>query len=129
MNSEELIKRLNIFSKNDIIKAVALYADECTAWNILYRLKDETWHKLHSAQRKAFDDAKTAIVNLANWQADMADRYGNGETVKIGNIPNKELRRGEKLELTVKEAFEIEEKIDKKINKLLKLYENKEAER
>lgn len=121
MNAEELIKRLNIFSKNDIIKAVALYADKCTVWNILYRLEDETYHKLHSAQRKAFDDVKTAIDNLSKWQADMADRYGNGETVKIGNIPSEELKRGEKLELTVKEAFEIKEKIDKKINKLLRI--------
>ena len=51
----------------------------------------------------------------------MCIAYGDGKSVKLTNIPPKEITKGTALVRALKSATEAEQKLDKKISKMLKI--------
>ena len=49
----------------------------------------------------------------------MCIAYGDGKSVKLTNIPLEEITKGAALERALKSAAEAEQKLDKKISKML----------
>ena len=51
----------------------------------------------------------------------MCLKYGDGQTVKLCDIPTLDINRGATLEKELKEATEKERRLDKQVNRILKI--------
>lgn len=116
----ELLKKLSKYSKEDIIEALGR---QCQADFIINGILNDLEY---IASKRVFDDYDKAIKEhedafeaYIEWKNQMCIAYGDGKSVKLTNIPPEEITKGAALERTLKSAAEAEQKLDKKISKML----------
>jgi hypothetical protein len=108
------------YSKEDIIEALG---QQCQADFIIRGILNDLEY---IASKRVFDDYDKAIKEhkdafeaYIEWKNQMCIAYGDGKSVKLTNIPPEEITKGAALERTLKSAAEAEQKLDKKISKML----------
>lgn len=116
----ELLKKLSKYSKEDIIEALG---QQCQADFIIRGILNDLEY---IASKRVFDDYDKAIKEhkdafeaYIEWKNQMCIAYGDGKSVKLTNIPPEEITKGATLERALKSTAESEQKIDKKISKML----------
>lgn len=118
----ELLKKLSKYSKEDIIKALG---QQCQADFVIRVILDELEYiaskRVLDNHDKAIKAHKDAFVAYIEWKNQMCIAYGDGKSVKLTDIPPEEITKGAALERALKSAAEAEQKLDKKISKMLKV--------
>lgn len=116
----ELLKKLSKYSKEDIIEALGR---QCQADFIIRGILNDLEY---IASKRVFDDYDKAIKEhkdafeaYIEWKNQMCIAYGDGKSVKLTNIPPEEITKGAALERALKSTAEAEQKLDKKISKML----------
>lgn len=116
----ELLKKLSKYSKEDIIEALG---QQCQADFIIRGILNDLEY---IASKRVFDDYdkaikehKDAFESYIEWKNQMCIAYGDGKSIKLTNIPLEEITKGAALERALKSAAEAEQKLDKKISKML----------
>ena len=116
----ELLKKISKYSKEDIIEALGR---QCQADFIIRGILNDLEY---IASKRVFDDYDKAIKEhkdafeaYIEWKNQMCIAYGDGKSVKLTNIPPEEITKGATLERALKSTAESEQKIDKKISKML----------
>ncbi len=116
----ELLKKFSKYSKEDIIEALGR---QCQADFIIRGILNDLEY---IASKRVFDDYDKAIKEhkdafeaYIEWKNQMCIAYGDGKSVKLTNIPPEEITKGAALERALKSTTEAEQKIDKKISKML----------
>nr|DAU53242.1 MAG TPA: hypothetical protein [Caudoviricetes sp.] len=111
---------LSKYSKEDIIEALGR---QCQADFIIRGILNDLEY---IASKRVFDDYDKAIKEhkdafeaYIEWKNQMCIAYGDGKSVKLTNIPPEEITKGAALERALKSTAEAEQKIDKKISKML----------
>lgn len=116
----ELLKKLSKYSKEDIIEALG---QQCQAdfiiRGILNNLEYIASKRVFDDYDKAIKEHKDAFKAYMEWRKQICIAYGDGESIKLTNIPPEEITKGAALERTLKSAAEAEQKLDKKISKML----------
>lgn len=122
MTEAEMVKRLNSFSKAQIINAIVK-----TYWykgsverlisNLEYIEKDEILKKHKEVIKEESEITKQYI----KWRGDMIEKYGTEGTLKWIDIPHDELMKGANLESRMKAIREKESRISGKINSLFEM--------
>lgn len=117
----ELLKKLSKYPKEDIIEALGrqFQADYIIS-RIVYELEEQETQKVFKDHEKAFDDLISAHNAYKEWKKEMCVKYGDGKTVKLSAIPPEEITHGATLEKAINKATETEQRLSKKIDKLLK---------
>lgn len=119
---EETLKKLSAYKKEEIIKALGRsYQSEYIAEQMLDYLESKKEKDLLDRHRKAIDKEITARKAFMDWKNEMCEKYGDGQTVKLLNIPPTDINRGAALEKALKEATEEEQMLDKQVNKMLRI--------
>lgn len=119
-DTEKYIKRLNKFSKEQIIRAISeSHFSYFILDGLITDLEYQAQQDLLSKHSSAIDAERAAAQACMDWRREMCDRYGNGGNCKLKDIPNDEIKRGAKLELKWKEAQAKERAFDKRVNKAL----------
>lgn len=118
----ELLKKLSKYSKEDIIKALG---QQCQADFVIRVILNELEYiaskRVLDDHDKAIKAHKDAFEVYIEWQNRMCIAYGDGKSVKLTDIPSEEITKGAALERALKSAAEAEQKLDKKISKMLKV--------
>lgn len=116
----ELLKKLSKYSKEDIIEALG---QQCQADFIIRGILNDLEY---IASKRVFDDYdkaikehKDAFESYIEWKNQMCIAYGDGKSVKLTNIPPEEITKGAALERALKSTAGAEQKLDKKISKML----------
>lgn len=116
----ELLKKISKYSKEDIIEALGR---QCQADFIIRGILNDLEY---IASKRVFDDYDKAIKEhkdafeaYIEWKNQMCIAYGDGKSVKLTNIPPEEITKGAALERALKSTAEAEQKLDKKISKML----------
>lgn len=116
----ELLKKFSKYSKEDIIEALGR---QCQADFIIRGILNDLEY---IASKRVFDDYdkaikehKDAFETYIEWKNQMCIAYGDGKSVKLTNIPPEEITKGAALERALKSTAEAEQKLDKKISKML----------
>lgn len=116
----ELLKKFSKYSKEDIIEALGR---QCQADFIIRGILNDLEY---IASKRVFDDYDKAIKEhkdafeaYIEWKNQMCIAYGDGKSVKLTNIPPEEITKGAALERALKSTAEAEQKLDKKISKML----------
>lgn len=116
----ELLKKFSKYSKEDIIEALGR---QCQADFIIRGILNDLEY---IASKRVFDDYDKAIKEhkdafeaYIEWKNQMCIAYGDGKSVKLTNIPPEEITKGAALERALKSTAEAEQKLDKKIRKML----------
>lgn len=116
----ELLKKFSKYSKEDIIEALGR---QCQADFIIRGILNDLEY---IASKRVFDDYDKAIKEhkdafeaYIEWKNQMCIAYGDGKSVKLTNIPPEEITKGAALERALKSTAEVEQKLDKKISKML----------
>lgn len=118
----ELLKKLSKYSKEDIIEALGKqYKADFIISGIINDLEQKASQKALDDHSKALDALISAREAFLKWRKEMCVRYGNGKTVKRSNIPQEEIKKGAVLERALQEATETEQRLDKKVNRMLKI--------
>ncbi|MBE5716616.1 MAG: hypothetical protein EGR74_10090 [Ruminiclostridium sp.] len=116
----ELLKKISKYSKEDIIEALGR---QCQADFIIRGILNDLEY---IASKRVFDDYDKAIKEhkdafeaYIEWKNQICIAYGDGKSVKLTNIPPEEITKGAALERALKSTAEAEQKLDKKISKML----------
>lgn len=118
----ELLKKLSKYSKEDIIEALGKqYQADFIISGIINDLEQKASQKALDDHSKELDALISAREAFLKWRKEMCVRYGNGKTVKRSNIPQEEIKKGAVLERALQEATETEQRLDKKVNRMLKI--------
>lgn len=116
----ELLKKISKYSKEDIIEALGR---QCQAdfiiRGILNDLEYIALKRVFDDYDKAIKEHKDAFEAYIEWKNQMCIAYGDGKSVKLTNIPPEEITKGAALERALKSTAEVEQKLDKKISKML----------
>lgn len=116
----ELLKKLSKYSKEDIIEALR---QQCQADFVIRVILNELEYiaskRMLDDYDKAIEVHKDAFGAYIEWKNQMCIAYGDGKRVKLTNIPLEEITKGAALERALKSAAEAEQKLDKKISKML----------
>lgn len=119
---EEALKKLSAYKKEEIIEALGRsYQSEYIAEQMLDYLESRKEKALLDRHRKAIDKEIAARKAFMEWKKEMCEKYGDGQTVKLSNIPPTDINRGAALEKALKEATEEERRLDKQVNKMLRI--------
>ena len=118
----ELLKKLAKYSKEDIIEALGKqYQADFIISGIINDLEHRASQKALDDHGKALDVLIAAREAFSKWRNKMCARYGDGKSVKLADIPPEEISKGAALEKALKEATETEQRLDKKVNRMLKI--------
>lgn len=122
MTEVEMTKKLNKFSKAQIINAIVKTYSyrgivERLISNLEYLEKDQILKK-HS---EAIKEESEITKQYFKWRGDMIEKYGENGKVRLIDIPNDELTKGADLESRMKAAREKERRLDEKVNSILGL--------
>lgn len=118
---ENLIK-LSKYSKKDIIEALGnQYDSDFIVSRMVMEIENKETQKAIGEHEKALSAESEAIEAYYSWLDEMCDKYGYNGKVTLLSLPEHELARGAKLETALKKATETERKLDKKVNRVLKL--------
>ena len=118
----ELLKKLAKYSKEDIIEAIGKqYQADFIISGIINDLEHRASQKVLDDHGKALDALIAAREAFSKWRNEMCARYGDGKSVKLADIPPEEISKGATLEKALKEATETEQRLDKKVNRMLKI--------
>lgn len=118
----ELLKKLSKYSKEDIIEALGKqYQADFIISGIINDLEQKASQKTLDDHSKALDALISAREAFLKWRKEICVRYGDGKTVKLSNIPPEEISKGVVLERALQEATETEQRLDKKVNRMLKI--------
>ncbi len=116
------LEKLKLYSKEEIIEALGhCYQSDYIVAHIINELDDRKVQKALSEHEKAIDILNSARTAYMKWRTDMCERYGNGRTVKISDIPPSDFQEGVFLERNLYTAEQNEAALDKRVNKLLKI--------
>lgn len=119
-DTEEYIKKLNKFSKEQIIRRLSeIHSSYRVLDRLITDLEYQTQQDLIGKHSSAVDAERAAAKAYMDWRRKACDRYGNGEKCKLQDIPNAEIVIGARLELEWKEARAKERALDKRVNKAL----------
>lgn len=119
---KDTLKKLSAFKKEEIIEALGCsYNSEYTAEQMLVCLESKKEKDLLDKHGKAIDKTITARKAFTAWKTEMCEKYGDGQTVKLSNIPPTDISRGAALEKALKKATEEEQRLDKQVNRMLGL--------
>ena len=116
---EELAK----YSKEEIIEALGRFRmlDGDDVDMLLIELEYIRKNKAIEEHKKAIEAEDAAFDAYVGWQKKIIAEYGDVEKVKYNQIPDSELRQGEKLENAWNAARKKEKRLDAKVRKLLNL--------
>ncbi len=118
----ELLKELSKYSKEDIIEALGRqYQADFIISGIVGDLEYIASKRLLDDHGRAIKTREDAFGAYMEWRNQMCRAYGDGKSVKLLNIPPEEITKGAALERALKNATEAEQKLDRKISKMLKV--------
>ena len=118
----ELLKKLSKYSKEDILKALGRqYNIDYIICGMINDLESMEMNAAFEKHDKAFNDSIAARLLYLDWKKEMCVKYGNGKTVKLSDIPKEEITRGAELERALIKATKTEQRLERKVDKLLKL--------
>lgn len=118
--TKENLQGLKAYTKDEIIEAMANHfnADKLSK-DILYICKQKRGCKIFAEHDKALKAEISARNKYCEWLKEICVKYGDGEKVKISELPMEEITYGVKLENALKTAEKKQERLDKKINEIL----------
>lgn len=121
----EDIKTLKTYKKEEILESLK-HAARCRAFDIdlimadmLSYLENKKRKEAFAAQDKAVDAKIEAMKAFQKWNSEICEKYGNGETCKLSDIPPDEIERGAALENQLNEAIKKAQRLDAKVTRLL----------
>lgn len=95
LNNKKLKVELSKHSKQDIIDAI------CHEWgadhlisNLLRFIFEKESNRALVEERKAFTEENKACETYIAWNKNVVEKYGDGKTVKIIDVPQEEYERG-----------------------------------
>lgn len=116
MNIDVLKNELKKYTKEDIIESLAYRWDAgLIIPEIIQRCETRVFDRLVKAREKAQTDYDKKLSCYLKWRNEMCHKYGDGQTVKLADIPQKEISYGAKLEREIKKIDEICEKCNKQM--------------
>ena len=124
---KEDIKNLKAYKKEEILEALEhadrykLYHVELITADMVSYLENKKRNEVFAAHDKAIWQKTEAIKAFQKWKSEMCEKYGDGESCKLVDIPPDEIERGAALERRMKEAIKKERALDTKINRLLEI--------
>lgn len=120
----KLVKKLEKYSKSQIIEALTYqFNADYYISGLLNHLEAQESDRLLKEHSVAIDAEISARHAYIQWRNEMCEKYGDGKTVKIADIPQEEIKAGATLERALKTTIEAERKLDKKVSQMLKLEE------
>lgn len=90
-------KELQKFSRNNIINALLKQGDWVVN-DILFNLQRDGLDEAYIQLQKVDSERDKAFQEFFDWKQEMAKQYGNGQRVKLANIPNCEITKGAEFE-------------------------------
>lgn len=107
----EDIKNLKTYKKEEILEALE-HTARCKVYNVdlitgdmLRYLKNKKIEESNAAFDKAIKAEEEATEAYIKWHTEMAEKYGDGESFKVINIPMDEIERGAELEKRMKKSI------------------------
>ena len=114
------LKELEKYTKAEIIEAIGNHYRAADIVNELLRdLQNTKMQKVFRIQRMAERISMEKFEALLAWRHEMCEKYGDGKTVRLLDVPPEEIERGAKLEKEYAAARETVEKAEKRINKAM----------
>lgn len=114
---KEALKKLSAYRKEEIIEALgralelAAYPSEYIAEQMTDFLENKKIQDLLDRHEKALAKEIAAEKAFRKWKNEMCEKCGDGQTVRLSNIPPADIIRGTALEKALKEATEEEKQI------------------
>lgn len=119
--SKNKLQKLKKYSKDEIIAALGhSFMSEHIVSDMLFELEKKAFNTAFDAHKKAISALDTAEKRLIDWHKKMCEKYGDGKTVKLSDVPSADISQGAELERVLKAAIEKEQKLDKQVNKFFK---------
>ena len=98
LNDKSLRKRLEKYSKSDIISAVCnLFQADSIVRSMLITLEELEAERAIEKEKRIFNEETQASDNYYKWMERMVKTYGDGKKVEIGKLPDHEIKRGAQL--------------------------------
>ena len=98
LDNKSIMKRLEKYSKADIISAVCgLFQADYIVNKMLIELESLEAKRAIEKEKKSFDNSAKSDDNYYKWMERMIQTYGDGEKVEIGKLPDHEIKRGAEL--------------------------------
>lgn len=95
LNDKSLRRKLNSYSKKDIIDALCEeFEADYHIKRLLITLNEKDMKRAISNEEKAFDEVMKATDEYDKWVQKMVYEYGDGRSVCVKSIPEKEIKRG-----------------------------------
>lgn len=113
-------EKLQQFTKDEIIEAIlkrARWHSLLSVDEIVYEIKGDRRQKAFEKGQKARQHAIECMQKYFDWRKEVAQKYGNGESVKLKDIPFNELQKGAELEKKWIESDEARKKAEKEEDK------------
>lgn len=124
MEAREIKKRLNAFSKEKIVDALASdWELKRIAERVLNKLEQQQVSDLIEEHGKAIDKQLDAMKKYNQWKKDMIKKYGADGEVKLKDVPMEEIKIGASLERKLNYASMREKTISEKLDNLLEVEE------
>ena len=118
----ETLKKLSAYKKKEIIEALGnSYQFGYLAEDMLRYLEEKKSNDVISQHGEALNQEIAARKAFMEWKTEICSKYGDGQTVKLRDIPPLEIHRGATLEKALKETTEKERRLDKQVNRILKV--------
>ena len=116
------LKEIAKYSKEEILEALARqYMPDLVTDRLLSDLEYIRRTKALQEQDNALVAERTALDAFLAWQKGMIERYGDGESVRFNQVPEREIERGLKLEKAYNAARKERQQAEAKVNRLLGL--------
>lgn len=119
--SKNKLQKLKKYSKDEIIAALGhSFMSEHIISDMLFELEEKAFNTALDAHKKALSDLVSAKKKVIDWRKKMCEKYGDGKTVKLSDVPSADISQGAELERVLKAVIEKEQKLDKQVNKFFK---------
>lgn len=116
MDTDDIKKKLRKCPKEVIIDCLVRHWEaKHIIQEIIYNSDEKAKDKLHEEDKKAWETYNEALKRYLKWKQEMCNRYGDGKTVKLADVPQKEIERGAKLERDFAKAAKICDKCTEQI--------------
>lgn len=99
MINDDVKRKLRKCPKEVIIDCLVRHWEaEHIIQEIIYKCDEKAKDKLYEEDQKAWETYNKALKRYYEWKQEMCSRYGDGKTVKLADIPQKEIERGARIE-------------------------------
>jgi len=116
-------EKLQQFTKGEIIDAILKikrWHSFLSVDHIVDEIKSVSFNNAFEKAQEARNHAIECMQKYFNWRKEIVQRYGDGTSVKLKNIPLHELKKGAELEKKWKDSEEARKKAEKEEDRYYK---------